>query len=81
MERSFIAATLAAFSSLQEELKACAAHGVAAATLPALIDERPGAAPVFWEEFEVCTRYTEWIRAELSLRTFCRPSSLRPPDR
>jgi len=109
MERSFIAVTLAAFSSLalaeqlalgsmdlkacskgkervtlvleieapnfqrvQDELKACAEHGVAAATLPALIDQRPGAAPVFWEEFGVCTRYTEWISAELSIQTFCR---------
>lgn len=60
------------FQRVQHELKACAEHGVATATLPALLKKEPEAAPAFWEEFRVCTRYTEWISAELSIRTFCR---------
>lgn len=60
------------FQRVQHELRACAEHGVATVTLPALLKKEPEAAPVFWEEFRVCTRYTEWISAELSIQTFCR---------
>lgn len=67
------------FQRVRDELQACAAHGVAAATLPALIEDQPGAAPVFWEEFELCSRYTEWISAELSIQTACRSPGLRRP--
>jgi hypothetical protein len=60
------------FQRVQHELKTCAEHGVATATLPALLKKEPAAAPAFWEEFRVCTRYTEWISAELSIQTTCR---------
>lgn len=60
------------FQRVQHELKACAENGVAAATLPALLRKEPAAAPAFWDEFRLCTRYTEWISAELSIQTFCR---------
>ena len=60
------------FQRVRHELKTCADHGVATATLPALIKKEPAAAPAFWEEFRVCTRYTEWISAELSIQTSCR---------
>jgi hypothetical protein len=60
------------YRRVQHELKACAEHGVASATLPALLKKEPSAEPAFWEEFRVCSRYTEWISAELSIRTDCR---------
>jgi hypothetical protein len=60
------------FQRVQDELRHCAEHGVAAATLPALLKNLAGAAPAFWEEFQVCTRYTEWVSADLSVETFCR---------
>ena len=60
------------FKRVQHELKTCAEYGVASATLPALLKKAPEAAPTFWEEFRVCTRYTEWISAELSIRRSCR---------
>ena len=59
------------FQRVQNELKHCADHGVAAATLPALLKNLPGAAPAFWEEFQVCTRYTEWLNADLFVETSC----------
>jgi hypothetical protein len=57
---------------VQHELRQCAAYGVKAATLPALLKKLPGAEPRFWEEFLVCTRYTEWSDADLSIETSCR---------
>jgi hypothetical protein len=57
---------------VQGELRQCAAYGVKAATLPALLKKLPGAEPRFWEEFIVCTRYTEWSDADLSIETSCR---------
>ena len=60
------------YRRVQHELKACAEHGVASATLPALLKKEPSAEPAFWEEFRVCTRYTEWVSAELSIQTYCR---------
>lgn len=60
------------FSRVQHELRQCAAYGVRIATLPALLKKLPGAEPRFWEEFIVCTRYTEWSDADLSVETSCR---------
>jgi len=60
------------FPRVQGELRQCAAYGVKAATLPALVKKLPGAEPRFWEEFIVCTRYTEWSDADLSIETSCR---------
>ena len=60
------------FPRVQHELRQCAAYGVKAATLPALVKKLPGAEPRFWEEFLVCTRYTEWSDADLSIETSCR---------
>lgn len=60
------------FQRVRHELRNCAEQGVAAATLPALIEKRPDAEPAFWDEFRLCTRYTEWISAELSIQTSCR---------
>jgi transposase InsO family protein len=60
------------FRRVRDELRQCAKDGVAAATLPALLKKQPAAEPLFWEEFQHCSRYTEWISAELSIQTFCR---------
>ncbi len=60
------------FPRVQHELRQCAAYGVKAATLPALLKKLPGADSRFWEEFLVCTRYTEWSDADLSIETSCR---------
>lgn len=60
------------FQRVQHELKSCAEQGVASATLPALLKNLPAAQPAFWEEFRVCTRYTEWLNAALSVQTICR---------
>jgi hypothetical protein len=57
---------------VQEELKDCAEHSVAAATLPALLKNLPVAEHEFWAEFKVCTRYTEWVNANLSIERSCR---------
>jgi hypothetical protein len=59
------------FLRVRDELRQCAAHGVAAATLPALLKKLPEAAPAFWEEFQVCSRYVEWAHADLSIETAC----------
>jgi hypothetical protein len=32
----------------------------------------PAAAPAFWAEFEVCSRYTEWLSADLSVVRSCK---------
>jgi hypothetical protein len=60
------------FARVQHELRQCAAFGVRAATLPGLLKKLPGAEPRFWEEFLVCTRYTEWSDADLTIETSCR---------
>ena len=60
------------FRRVEKELRSCAADGVAAATLPALLKNLPAAAPRFWEEFQVCTRYTEWVSADLTVEKSCR---------
>jgi hypothetical protein len=60
------------FQRVQHELKTCAEQGVASATLPALLKNLPAAQPAFWEEFRVCTRYTEWLNAALSVESSCR---------
>lgn len=74
MERAtlFLEVSAPNFQRVQAELRQCAEHGVAAATLPALLKNLPGAAPAFWEEFYVCTRYTEWVSADLSIESSCR---------
>jgi hypothetical protein len=59
------------FPRVQDELKHCAEHGVAAATLDALLKNLPAAAPAFWAEFQVCSRYTEWLNADLFVETSC----------
>jgi hypothetical protein len=59
------------FQRVHDELKQCAASGVAAATLDALLKNLPAAAPEFWAEFEVCSRYTEWLDADLVVETAC----------
>jgi hypothetical protein len=60
------------FQRVHEELRLCAEHGVAAATLPALLKKTPAAALVFWEEFQLCSRYTEWEQAQLFVERSCR---------
>lgn len=59
------------FQRVQDELKHCAESGVAAATLDALLKNLPAAAPAFWAEFEVCSRYTEWLDADLFVERSC----------
>jgi len=60
------------FKRVQAELKDCAVHGVAIATLPGLVRNLPGATAAFWQEFALCTRYTEWAKADLSVEMACR---------
>lgn len=59
------------FQRVQHELRQCAEHGVAAATLDALLKNLPAAAPAFWAEFQVCSRYTEWLNADLFVEKSC----------
>jgi hypothetical protein len=59
------------FQRVQDELRLCAEHGVAAAKLDALLKNLPAAAPAFWDEFQVCSRYTEWLDADLFVETAC----------
>lgn len=70
------------FARVRDELRVCAAQGVAAATLPALLKQLPAAARLFWEEFELCSRHTEWREAELFVEKSCRQpggqTSMRP---
>jgi len=60
------------FRRVQDELRECAALGVKAATLPALLKNLPAAQAEFWVEFRMCSRYTEWADANLSVKTACR---------
>jgi hypothetical protein len=57
---------------VKSELKHCAEHGVATASLDALLKNLPAAAPALWAEFRVCARYTEWLDADLVVETSCR---------
>jgi hypothetical protein len=59
------------FQRVRYELKHCADHSVAAASLPALLKNLSGAQPAFWAEFKLCTRYTEWLEADLLVETSC----------
>ena len=68
----FLEVSAPSFPRVQHELRQCAAYGVKAATLPALVKKLPGADSRFWEEFLVCTRYIEWSDADLSIETSCR---------
>jgi hypothetical protein len=60
------------FQRVQQELKFCAQRGVQAATLHGLIDNQNGANSRFWQEFQQCSRYLEWVDAELGVRKSCR---------
>lgn len=60
------------FQRVQDELRACAERGVKAATLSGLVNDRAAAAPRFWEEFQTCSRYVEWVDADLAVETSCR---------
>ena len=60
------------FARVKDEIRRCAERGVAAATLPALLKNLPAAEPAFWEEFQLCSRYTEWAHAHLSVQKRCR---------
>jgi hypothetical protein len=59
------------FQRVQDELKQCAEHGVAAASLDALLKNLPAASAAFWAEFHVCSRYTEWLDADLFVEKSC----------
>ena len=60
------------FKRVEEELRFCAERGVQAATLPALIKNHNTAASRFWQEFQQCSRYVEWLDAELAVERSCR---------
>lgn len=60
------------FKRVEEELRFCAERGVEAATLSALIKNHNAAASRFWQEFQQCSRYVEWINAELAVERSCR---------
>ena len=60
------------FKRVEGELRFCAERGVQAATLPALINNQNAAMSRFWQEFQQCSRYVEWIDAELAVERSCR---------
>lgn len=60
------------FKRVQGELQFCAERGVQAATLTGLIDNRNHATSRFWQEFQQCSRYVEWLDAELAVEKSCR---------
>jgi hypothetical protein len=60
------------FKRVEQELRFCAERGVQAATLPALIRNHNTAASRFWQEFQQCSRYVEWLDAELAVERSCR---------
>ena len=60
------------FKRVEEDLRFCAERGVQAATLPALIKNQNAATSRFWQEFQQCSRYVEWVDAELAVERSCR---------
>jgi len=68
----YLEITAPEFHRVRGDLRFCAERGVQAATLSGLIDNRNGATSRFWQEFQQCSRYVEWIDAELAVERSCR---------